>query len=130
MLKENKPFSRKILIFTNFSPLVAVEYIKIFKNLFDFVKAHIKRQLYFAVRWHDSIFFCTGIHSTLLFKPSSLENSRDNRDMGMFDLRVSFEKIRVVKDFLSKYIDVCHLLPATSDSPHVYGDDIDRHKVV
>src|SRR6218665_212273 len=57
MLIENKPFSRKILIFSNFSPLVAVEYIKIFEKLFDFVKGHIKRQLYFAVKWHDSNFY-------------------------------------------------------------------------
>src|SRR6218665_1074284 len=63
MLKENKPFSRKILIFSNFSPLVAVEYIKIFEKLFDFVKAHIKRQLYFAVRWHDSNFYFLHRHS-------------------------------------------------------------------
>jgi len=35
---------------------VAVEYIKFFEKLFDFVKAHIQRQLQFAVRWHDSNF--------------------------------------------------------------------------
>src|SRR6218665_571659 len=43
--------------FQYFSPLVAVEHIKNFKNLFDFVKAHIKRQLYFAIRWHASNFY-------------------------------------------------------------------------
>ena len=34
----------------------AVEYIKIFGKLLDFVKAHIKRQLYFVDRCHDSNF--------------------------------------------------------------------------
>ena len=35
----------------------AVEYFKFFEKLFDFVKAHIKRQLYFVDRCLDVNFF-------------------------------------------------------------------------
>src|SRR6218665_2500334 len=45
-MTENRPFSRKITTFGNFSPLGANQDITIFQKLFDFFKAHNKRQLY------------------------------------------------------------------------------------
>jgi len=46
IITENWPFSTKITIFGNFGPLEASQDITIFDKLFDFFKAHIKRQLF------------------------------------------------------------------------------------
>jgi len=42
---ENRPFSWKIPIFSNFGPLRRAQDIKMFEKRFDIFKAHIKRQL-------------------------------------------------------------------------------------
>src|SRR6218665_389957 len=55
-LTENDEKPWKISIFGNFSPLRAVKDINIFEKLFDFFKAHIKRQLLIALPYQGSNF--------------------------------------------------------------------------
>jgi len=51
---ENRPFSRKIPIFSNFGPLRREQDINIFEQLFNIFKAYIKRQLLFALNgWQN-----------------------------------------------------------------------------
>ena len=64
-------------IFSNFSPLGPNLPIKFVEKVFDFLKAHIKRQLLVAMPYRDSnfSFFCIGSYSILIYSTRGIANS-------------------------------------------------------
>jgi len=56
IMTDNRPFLWQISILGNLGPLVSVKDINFFENIFDFVNAHIKRQLFRGLQYPNSNF--------------------------------------------------------------------------